>query len=645
MKNTEPSFREKLSYQVDNLMSLNPAFKLFGLFLVTSVGVLIGGTVYWLATRGQEGSDLFHGLWAAWTFIADAGTQGGETATKTRAIAMFITIGGMLIFALLLGLVSETLGGLMDDLKQGHSKVVEHGHTVILGWNEKVFSLIEQLVEANRSTRRGVIAILSEKPKGEMEDAIRDKIPDLASTIVVCRSGSTTQKSDLLKVNAPEARSIIVLGDDGRPGESDVRAVKTVLALSRSMEIRGHLVVEMMDPTNAAMVEMVGAGKVEVIAARDVLGRLMVQTARQNGLAYTYAGLLGFEGSEFYLHAWKETEGKTFAQVWPMFPDAVVCGVKPNPNGPNRPAEGSKPVVINPPDSYVFGPGDELFVLAEDDDSYGPKAPPPTWAKKPPVPFALPPLHPENLLWLGWRKHLGLMIREIDNYVAPNSSLTLVSALESEDATERLGKEGVDDLKNLRLVCKTGNLTDRGDLEGLRVQDFDSVMILACDDNDLTPDEVDARTLMSLLLVRDIQKKSGIKGRPVLSEILDPRTKALAEIAEASDYVVSNEVVSRLMAVVSEKREMNTVWADLFDADGNEIYLKHARLFAGPGEKVNFFDLMSRARMRNEVCIGLRKASEAGAEDHGVVLNPANKAEQFVLTEHDRVIVLAETGD
>ena len=207
MNSTRPTLGEKFSYRLDNLMSLNPAFKLFGLFGLTSVLVMIGGVVYWVATMGNDDSDLIHGFWAAWTFIADAGTQGGESTFVTRGIAMFITIGGMMIFALLLGLVSETLGGLMDNLKEGHSRVIESGHTLVLGWNEKIFSVLEQVIEANRSQRRGVVVVLSEMEKGKMEEEIRDKIEDFATTVIVCRSGNTTQNVDLLKVNAPEARA------------------------------------------------------------------------------------------------------------------------------------------------------------------------------------------------------------------------------------------------------------------------------------------------------------------------------------------------------------------------------------------------------------------------------------------------------
>ena len=645
MKKATPSLGEKLSYRIDNLMSLNPAFKLVGLFGLTSILVLIGGTAYWFIRRGEDGQDFVHGLWAAWTFIADAGTQGGEENFATRAAAMFITIGGMMIFALLLGLVSETLGGLMDNLKEGHSRVIESGHTLILGWNEKIFSTIEQLVEANSNQRRAVVVVLSDLPKADMEKELQDKIEDFRSTVVVCRSGNTTQNVDLVKVNATEARSIIVLGDDADPEESDVRAVKTVLALSRGMDIAGHVVVEIMDPANAEMVKMVGAGKVEVVAARDVIGRLMVQTARQNGLAHTYGGLLGFEGSEFYLKEWKQLAGKRFDECWPLFPDAVVCGVKPDPNGPNKVAPGEPPVVINPPASYVVAPGDELLFLAEDDDSFKPKAPPAGWQPTKPPAFTPPAPRKENLLWLGWRRDLGSMIRELDNYVAADSTLTLVSVLGKEEANERLKAEGVDVLKNLKLRYRQGNLASRKDLEALRVQDFDSIMILAADTLELDPDEVDSRTLMSLLLIRDIQKKNDVKGKPVLSEIRDPRTKALAEIAEASDYVVSNEIVSLLMATVSENREMNTIWADLFDADGNEIYLKHAHLYAAPNERVTFYDLMARARARGEVCIGYRLVSEADDADHGVALNPAKKDEAIPLSEHDRVIVLSQNGD
>lgn len=75
--------------------------------------------------------------------------------------------------------------------------------------------------------------------------------------------------------------------------------------------------------------------------------------------------ILGFENAEFYLRRWPELYGKTFAEVLISFPDAIPCGVKVAKGG----------MLLNPKDDYVLQEGDELLVVAEDEDSYTPSSP------------------------------------------------------------------------------------------------------------------------------------------------------------------------------------------------------------------------------------------------------------------------------
>lgn len=77
--------------------------------------------------------------------------------------------------------------------------------------------------------------------------------------------------------------------------------------------------------------------------------------------------LLGFDGCEFYFKHWPELTGCTFGEVLLRFADAVPCGVR-------MAAKGGQ-ININPPDSYVMQAGDEVLVIAEDDDSYEPGPP------------------------------------------------------------------------------------------------------------------------------------------------------------------------------------------------------------------------------------------------------------------------------
>lgn len=54
----------------------------------------------------------------------------------------------------------------------------------------------------------------------------------------------------------------------------------------------------------------------------------------------------------------------TFEEVLISFPDAIPCGIKV--------ASCGGKIILNPDDSYILQEGDEVVVIAEDDDSYSP---------------------------------------------------------------------------------------------------------------------------------------------------------------------------------------------------------------------------------------------------------------------------------
>lgn len=76
--------------------------------------------------------------------------------------------------------------------------------------------------------------------------------------------------------------------------------------------------------------------------------------------------ILGFENCEFYIKRWPQLDGMPFEDVLIGFPDAIPCGVKVA-------SLGGK-IILNPEDSYVLQEGDEVLVVAEDDDTYAPAA-------------------------------------------------------------------------------------------------------------------------------------------------------------------------------------------------------------------------------------------------------------------------------
>ena len=58
---------------------------------------------------------------------------------------------------------------------------------------------------------------------------------------------------------------------------------------------------------------------------------------------------------------------------------------------------------------------------------------------------------------------------------------------------------------------------------------------------------------MTLLQLRKLSEAAG-KPINVVSEMLDARNRALAEVTRADDFVVSNQLVSLMLAQASENR-------------------------------------------------------------------------------------------
>jgi hypothetical protein len=167
------------------------------------------------------------------------------------------------------------------------------------------------------------------------------------------------------------------------------------------------------------------------------------------------------------------------------------------------------------------------------------------------------------------------------------------------------------------------------------------VIVLSYSDT-LEEQQADARTLVTLLHLRDIASRSG-QTFSVVSEMLDIRNRALAEVTQADDFIVSDKIISLMLSQVAENKQLNAVLADIFDPEGSEIYLKLASNYVAIGEPINFYTVVEAARQRGGVALGYRLRANANDPEkaYGVVVNP-DKANPVTFSEWDRIIVLAE---
>jgi ion channel POLLUX/CASTOR len=624
---------DRLRYRFDNTISKGAIALIAWLALIFLALILASTLFVYLTGIAPAANDarpgFFQTLWLGLMHTIDPGNVGGDTGSWSYLLTMLtVTAGGILVFSTLIGVIFSGIDQKLADLRKGRSFVVEQGHTVIYGWSPEIFPVVAELARANKSRGRTCIAILAEEDKVEMEDEIRARVGRTGRTRVVCRTGDPINIEDIGIVNPNDARSIVVLPPEDE--EADSRVIKTVLALTNNPDRRRepyHIVSRIGRPENLGVARMVGHEELRLVAVDDLIARITAQTCRQSGLSVVYTDLLNFGGDEIYFDREPSLAGLTFGEALVSYEACAVIGL--------RTEDGR--ILLNPPAEKEISPGDEIVLIAEDDSTIGlsegpaPEIDAGAICKTPPRERV-----PERTLILGWNDRAPKIVSELDHYVQPGSEVTVVTPVGAGPSSDLEG------LENQKVSYQVGDITVRRVLDGLGIADYDHVIVLG-DPDGSDPNATDAKTLVTLLHLREISERSG--GRfSIVSEMLDVRNRELAEVTGADDFIVSDHLASLMMCQVSENRDLSTVFEGLISAEGSELYLKSASEYVKPGVPMNFYTVIEAARRRGEVTVGYRLAAETSdpAASYGVYLNP-EKSRRVTFSGQDRLIVLAES--
>ncbi|MEO3884657.1 TrkA C-terminal domain-containing protein [Nonomuraea sp. B5E05] len=616
------TFRERARYWFDNTMSRGTA-SLIGWLAMVSVALLVVVTVLtlWLAPNEPEGvTGPGHVLWIALMHALSPGKISSDEGSTAYMTVMFAgSLGGIFIVSMLVGLLSNGLKQKVDRLRKGRSRIVESGHTVVLGWSDQIFTIVAELSKAQASQRSSVIAILAERDKLEMEDQIREQAGNLGKTRVVCRTGRPTEPHDLDLMNLAAARSVVVLSPERE--DPDAHVIKILLALAKREGVHPPAVAALTSSRNIAAARLAGGQEVLLVDSDDTASRLIVQSSRQSGMSVVCMDLLNFDGGEIYLRTPKKLVGVTYGEALHAYQTASVIGLR-RPSG----------VVLNPPGDTVIDADDQVIVIAHDDSHVRLAAGMPYVEEGAIVGTQRTPAEPERMLLLNWNGRAEQIVRYLDGYVAPGAVLEIA-------ADHPKAGTGLAGLANLTVNVKDCDTTDRFALESLGVGLFQHVIVLS--DDRFEPHHSDTRTLMTLLQLRDMQRALG-EHYSIVSEMHDENNRSLAEVTEADDIVISDTVIGLLLAQLAENRHLADVFGYLFDSRGSEIYPRPAVSYVKTGVKVSFSTVVESARRRGETAIGYRKNTARNDPPHyGIVLNP-DKSEPIVLEGADSVIVLAE---
>ena len=605
------SLWERIRYRFDCMMSRGHATMTGLLFAaMASIVVLIGVVAYFAG-----GGSVLSQIWSSLMYTLDAGNLASVPTDNLLYLLLMslATLCGLILTSVLIGIIATGVESKLQDLRKGNSRVLEEDHTVIVGFNTDLYALLQELTEANANKKNACVVVLGQQPREEMEELIAAHITDPRTTRIICRSGKLHEGFSLGLCSPETSRSVIL-----NVHNDDAEIVKVLLALTNYLKDKTlrhsdlRVIATVQDSQYIEAARIAGAGRAEIIYAKEAVARIIANTCRQHGLSQVLTELFNFSGNELYFEKIPEMVGKTFREATMELANATAVGLY---------ADGK--VKLNPPGETVIREADQLVVLEMDDGAYrlgSGKATETQICKA----AGKDAVASSRLLILGSNPKLPLVLKEYDQYVQAGAEVVIVD----DDLTEAcLGT-----YENLKLtLCE--HPVNKAMLCAYLDQGHENILLL--NDDSLDSEASDAQTLLRLILLRDIADSTG-RHLAITTEMRSVDNQRLASCARVDDFVIGSNFASLLMAQISENPYMRPLIRELLDESGSELYMKPIADYVALGETVDSYTLTESANRKGEIYLGYRQRGQAN-----VVVNP-EKAMPVVFSREDQIIVIAE---
>ena len=642
---------KRIRYRIDSFMSRGSASIFLALLLLFTIGFLVMVIFRMIANIFLPDETLSSWLEIPWrVYVAvmegSAAETDGDSNWAAKMTSIIGVLVGLVLFSSMVAFITSVFEAKLAELRRGRSLVLENDHTLILGFGDRIIEIIKELIEANESEPDAAIVILAEDDKEDMDNIIRDNIIDFATTRVITRSGVTTNINNLKKVQAKQARSIIVMNSAAswRPEKelklADALVLKSIMSIIAVCDGDEHppIVCEIHSDRDRDLAENITTGTVKALNEVSVLSRMIAQLAlSRNGLSVVYSDMVGFDGNEFYFYQPDEGWGGplTFGESINRFKSSTPMGI--------HNSEGK--IMLNPPSETKVTDKDELIVFAEDDSTIFYYTDPVQDPQISELPQANTSPRTQRVALLNWTSKASIIMEKLCTYVPSGSEIIAYNPNKTKEMESFL-YELQNNYPKLNLAIKDIDLNDLNALNDLEPQNFDSLLILS--PGGTTIEEMDAYVISLLIRIRQILRKSGLDKWPkLITEVMDSENIDIILNSGVEDFMVSNQFVSQIMAQVSEEPLALDVYDDLFQAEGSELYIKPANYyFSFDGQEsitLLYGECTQAALLRQEVCLGVQFHAHQGDKDKffGVSLIP-DKGEKFTLTPQDGLITLAE---
>ena len=603
------TLKERFTYWFDNRMARG-SLGFIRVLIIASILLAVIIALLIIAFGFHEDAEPAGVFWDSITTLINAWMPSYEDGSPGYLILMTVSaIAGVLFTSVLIGIITSAIEEKIIDMKKGDSPVLEEGHTIILGFREGEYSLLEQLILA-AGDRRACVVVAEDMDRSEMEEAIRSNLDIPKRFRLICRTADIIDPVSIGKLSVETCRSVIIAPTD------DTRTVKALLAVTARLHETGCEGVRVNAILTGNQFRLPAAlaekHNITALQTNETIAKIVAHSCTQRGISETFREVFNFDGSELFPVDLPGMESLSFRELSVRIEGATPVGIF---------RDGS--ALLAPPADTRLEPGDRLLVFAADADAARLL---PAGAAPAEVPsFTVLSEDQTEAVILGCNETLPIILRELPENV---TGVTLAGADYSPD--DRAAIAAVANSRGLAVRYHTAGIRSDEELASLA---SDAAHIVILGDHKKDAETADMEAMFLLLSLRDIRAKEGTQFN-ITAEMRREQNQDLVLDEDHTDFVVASSMSSLFLAQLAENPELIGVFRELLSNEGAELFLKHIG-DAEEGVRCTVREMRSALLDHGYVFLGYVN------EEFESVFDPPLTAE-LSLTGADRLIVLGE---
>ena len=609
-----------IKYHFDNFISKSLSGMIIFLFIITIVFVLFISIPAIVIDANKVESQypqleiIYNNFatvinqWLPFSYDNDFVANKTFVVLITRVV---IAVFGLLFTGVLIGIIGEVIENKIEELRQGRSKVIEHGHIVVMGYDERNHTLIKELILSTR--KKLTILIIDEKEKEDIKEDVYTNIKVPSNIKLIIRTMKLWDVEGLKKCNIEESSAIVI------SPTSDINTLKIVFAVKRILKEYPNSKTHIVSGIKNEEYRIDFSKKEDIMfGINDLIARTIATSNHQSGISNVLTSVLSFEGSEFYIKSDKALIGRKFG-------DIVINMVNAMPIGLYRNEE----LIIPPKANEIILENDELLYYAE--EAVNAKIIDNTKNNIKNYKI-VEDLCDENssrkkVLIIGYNEKIPIILNSFSKDVK-EIIFTGITTKQKETINNIVTDKSIFEIR----YCEKDESINNKEILTSIVNGIDHIIILK--DKSINDELSDVNNMLLYLRLIKIRKKLNLH-YTIITELNSNENKELIDNEDDNDFIVSSNVVAMVLAQLIKEPKLKSLFSQLLTDDGINISLKYT--VDHKGYNGNVADLRLNLLNEGYILLGYIKNDDYNK----FVYNPRSD-EQVELGSDDRLILLGK---